>query len=88
MGFTTKGEPTKRKTYHYRKDVIAFIEDFADEQGWNYSDVVNRAVLYYAYKAEKGELDDPMVTSSVEDVVENMKSQDDSRSISDLLGRD
>lgn len=87
MGFTTKGEDTQRKTYHFREDVIDFIEDFADDQGWDYSDVANRAILYYAYQLQEGKLDDPVVDDSMEETIENISSGDDSRTIRDLLGR-
>jgi hypothetical protein len=85
MGFTTKGEDTQRKTYHFRDDVVSFIEGFAEQQSWDYSDVVNRAVLYYAWQAQENELDDPMVGDNMQDVVEEISSDDSSRDITDLL---
>jgi len=87
MGFTTKGEDTRRKTYHFREDVIEFIEEFSQKQGWDYSDVVNRALLYYAWQAQEGKLDDPVVTDDMSEVVEEISSEDEGRSISDLLRR-
>lgn len=65
MGFTTKGEPTAPSTFTERKDVKRFVEKFAKEQGWDLSDVRNRALMYYAMKYKRGELDDPMVDNGI-----------------------
>jgi len=71
MGFTTQGHETDTVTFNERTDVTAWVHEFADEQDWNYSDVRNRALMYYAAKYKAGELDDPAVqreSSSIEDI--------------------
>lgn len=65
MGFTTKSEETTTSTFSEREDVEEWVHNFADEQGWDYSDVRNRAIMYYAMKYAKGELDDPMVDDNI-----------------------
>lgn len=87
MGFTTKGEDTKRKTYHFREDVIEFVEKFAEEQGWNKSDVANRAILYYWHQYSEGELDDPLVADDIIEGSKDIGGNDGDRSIMDLLKR-
>lgn len=66
MGFTTKGQETKRMTHHWRQDVLDFIDDFSEEQNWDKADVVNRAVMYYAKEYANGNLDDPHVDDSMD----------------------
>lgn len=61
MGIFTKGVETDTTTFTERKDVEEFVHEFAEEQGWDLSDVRNRAIMYYARKYKKGELDDNMV---------------------------
>lgn len=61
MGFMTKGKPTEKVTYLEREEVTEWVDKFAEEQGWDLSDVRNRAIMYYAMKYKKGELDDPQV---------------------------
>lgn len=61
MGFTTKGEPTSRVTYVERDDVTKFVNKMKKSQGWDKSDVRNRALMWYAHKFQTGELDDPML---------------------------
>lgn len=82
MGFTTKGEETERVTYVERKDITRFVRKFAEEQGWDLSDVRNRALLYYAWKYKEGTLDDPKVDDSAEQALTDTKS---GFSIRDLL---
>lgn len=61
MGFTTKGNKTTTSTFTERQDVEQWVHEFAKEQGWDYSDVRNRAIMYYAEMYRKGKLKDPMV---------------------------
>jgi hypothetical protein len=67
MGFITDKADSSTSTFSEREDVESWVHEFADEQGWDLSDVRNRAIMYYAMKYRKGELDDPVVDYNVDD---------------------
>lgn len=75
MGFTTKGEDTNRVTYHERDDVTEWVHKFSEENGWDLSDVRNRALMWYFYKYQEGELDDPKVDKSAEEVISDINTK-------------
>lgn len=74
LGFTTRGKETERKTHKFRKDNLDFIDDMNDERGWGKSDVVNRAMMYYANKWRNNDLDDPRANDNIEDNIEDITS--------------
>lgn len=65
MGRITKKKENSASTFMERKDVENWVHEFSDEQGLDLSDVRNRAIMYYAMKYEKGELDDPLIDQSI-----------------------
>lgn len=69
---------TVRKTYHMERRVVNAIEESSDDWDWTYTKIVNRAVMYYIWKARKGELDDPKgpYNSEMEDAMDRMKSKE------------
>ena len=66
MGFITNKEDVSQSTFQEREDVEEWVHAFANEQGWDLSDVRNRAIMYYALQYQKGELDDPYVDDNPE----------------------
>ena len=69
MGFITNKEDVSQSTVQEREDVEEWVHAFANEQGWDLSDVRNRAIMYYALQYQKGELDDPYVDDNTENEV-------------------
>jgi predicted solute-binding protein len=69
MGFITNKEDVSQSTFQEREDVEEWVHAFANEQGWDLSDVRNRAIMYYALQYQKGELDDPYVDDNTENEV-------------------
>jgi len=70
MGFITDKAESSTSTFSEREDVEAWVHEFADNQGWDLSDVRNRAIMYYAMKYQNGELDDPIVDYNVDEKAE------------------
>lgn len=67
MGFITDRKESSPSTFQEREDVEGWVHEFAEEQGWDLSDVRNRAIMYYALKYQKGELNDNLVNTNVDD---------------------
>jgi len=67
MGFITERGDASPTTFSEREDVEEWVHEFAEEQGWDYSDVRNRAIMYYALKYQKGQLDDNLVDMNADD---------------------
>lgn len=70
MGFITDRRESSPSTFQEREDVEEWVHEFADEQGWDLSDVRNRAIMYYALKYQKGELNDNLVDTNVDNKAE------------------
>jgi hypothetical protein len=69
MGFITNKEDVSQSTFQEREDVEEWVHAFANEQGWDLSDVRNRAIMYYALQYQKDELNDPYVDDNTENEV-------------------
>jgi hypothetical protein len=87
MGFTTKNQETKRRTWHCRTDAGNFIDKFSKEQGWDKADVINRAIMYYANEYYNGELDDPMVQNKMKESVNENLTDGESGRLRDMFNR-
>jgi len=87
MGFTTKNEDTKRKTFYCRTDVNSFIKQFSDEQAFDESDVINRALMYYAKDYYNGELEDPMVRDDMSKMMDKQDNNDNDGTLRNLFNR-
>lgn len=79
-GFTTKDVPTKKRTLVIRdNDVQDFIDAVVSEKGWNKSDVVNRAIWWYAKKHAEGELDDEKFYEDNDDMDSLYENEEESQ---------
>mgnify|MGYP006931602583 CR=1 FL=1 len=50
MGFITNKEDVSQSTFQEREDVEEWVHAFANEQGWDLSDVRNRAIMRCSIK--------------------------------------
>lgn len=73
MGFTTDNVDTTKVTTVERNDVNNAVTTIADNEGWDYSDVRNRAIMWYWHKYKNGELDDPKVDNAAEESLEDAR---------------
>lgn len=60
------------KTLRLDESVDEWIEDFANENSVDRSDVVNRAIKVYAAKQAKGEWNDPKFSDSIDEVMDDI----------------
>lgn len=63
-----------RKNYTLRLDdeVDEWLDEFADENGSDRSEVTNRAIKVYAAKLAKGEWKDPKFKDSIDETMDEL----------------
>ena len=61
------------RTYRLEKKTVDWVEEFADENDADYTEVVERAIRVYAAKVSSGDWKDPRFQSVIDEKFDQMR---------------